>query len=88
MDNNQFSQSLFSDFCPSYDYENKLIDKAFELDSNYADNLDYDFFPSSALDGYNSNSYISGLLRALGFNVEQPPNTVGFQKPVPSDSFE
>lgn len=74
------------------DTEDALIGRILATDSNYKDNLDYDFFPSSS-DGYNSNSYVSGLLKAIG--VDQPPvpnqqvaPTPGAEKPVPTGCFK
>lgn len=73
------------------DTEDALIGRLFQADANYRDNLDYDFFPSQS-DGYNSNSYVTGLLQAVG--VERPPipnqstaPTPGADKPVPRACF-
>jgi RHS repeat-associated protein len=67
------------------------------LDRNYDDNLDYDLFPANdgersifvADDGYNSNSYVSGVLGAA--DIEAPnlsgANTPGYDKPVPVANF-
>lgn len=71
--------------------EDALIGRLFEADANYRDNLDYDFFPSSS-DGYNSNSYVAGLLQAIGVkNVPLPDQktapTPGAGKPVPAGCF-
>lgn len=65
-------------------------------DSAYNDKLDYDLFPAQEGqgsifvpdDGYNSNSFVSGLLGATGV---KPPsidtNLPGYDKPVPSRCF-
>ena len=45
--------------------EADLIDQVFEMDGNYGDDLNYDIFPEPGTDGYNSNSYLHGLLEAL-----------------------
>lgn len=73
------------------DTEDALISRLFQADANYRDNLDYDFFPGRS-DGYNSNSYLTGLLQAVG--IERPPipnqgtaPTPGAQKPVPRGCF-
>jgi len=68
------------------------------LDSNYSDNLDYDLFPANdgarsifiPDDGYNSNSYVSGLLDAAGIQIPKLPgvDTSGYDKPVPADEFK
>lgn len=48
--------------------------------------LDYDLFPGIS-DSYNSNSFVSGILRAAGYNDQDIPkpskNVPGFDKPVP-----
>lgn len=65
-------------------------------DGAYKDKLDYDLFPAKdgegnplvPDDGYNSNSYVSGLLRATGVT---PPKIdaylPGYDKPVPPRCF-
>jgi hypothetical protein len=47
----------------------------------------YDFFPDESENGNNSNSYISGLLNAIGHPMPQPPNTPGYEKPVMLNNF-
>jgi RHS repeat-associated protein len=66
-------------------------------DSGYGDWLDYDLYPEQpqnrsifwADDGYNSNSYIAGLLKAVG--VDPPEiegiNLPGYDVPVPRECF-
>jgi RHS repeat-associated protein len=88
MKHNNYSTSIYGSMCPSDDYEKEMIDRAFMLDSKFPDNLDYDFFPNGYMDGYNSNSYISGLTQAMGVPMAQPPSTPGFQKPVPLSAFK
>ena len=66
-------------------------------DANYNDDLDYDLFPAQdgqgsifvADDGYNSNSYVSGILEATGVEAPQIDgvNLPGYDKPVPSRCF-
>lgn len=53
----------------SYKNEDAFIKKLFELDSNYDDKADYDFFPDNTEEGNNSNSYVSGILKAAGANT-------------------
>ena len=65
-------------------------------DSAYNDKLEYDLFPAQAGqastfvadDGYNSNSFVSGLLGETGV---KPPsintNLPGYDKPVPQQCF-
>jgi RHS repeat-associated protein len=76
--------------------EDKFIDRLIGLDAKYGDNLDYDLFPANpqdqkwwrADDGYNSNSYTSGLLGASGAKAPRPPvSTPGWDKPVPQEHF-
>ena len=68
-----------------------------QADANYNDNLDYDLFPAKdgqgsffvADDGYNSNSFVSGILGATGAAAPRVPgvNLPGYEKPVPSECF-
>ena len=76
--------------------EDKFIDRLIGLDAKYADNLDYDLYPANpqdqkwwrADDGYNSNSYTSGLLGASGVLAPRlPVSTPGWDKPVPQEYF-
>jgi RHS repeat-associated protein len=87
MNGNVFSRSIFTMSCPSPEAEDRVISNFFQTDANYRDNLDYDFFPDSSENGNNSNSYISGLLNAVGHPMPQPPNTPGYEKPVTLDNF-
>lgn len=91
--------SIVADITPGQgDTENAMINRMFATDSNYNDGLDYDLFPStdpnagSANDGYNSNSYVYGLLGAMGAeNIPQSNQdtmpTPGADKPVPERCF-
>jgi|GEM_PF-2284390 len=87
---------LNNEFCIKNKYRfnsmNDLVDKLFELRTNYKKNnvkynysIEYDLRPSSNNDGYNSNSFTSGLLKAAGFyNIPTPNHLVpGWDKPVP-----
>jgi hypothetical protein len=68
-----------------------MIEQLFGADAAYQDDLDYDFFPGRRVEseGNNSNSYASGLLRAVGFqNFGRPPNTPGFNLPVTTGNFK
>lgn len=81
-----------------YRTESDFIDQLLANDANYGDHLDYDLFPATvgnerwwvADDGYNSNSYVSGLLLATDVRpLPQPTVTVpGYQKPVPKEYFQ
>jgi hypothetical protein len=76
--------------------EDAFIERLISSDSKYSDNLDYDLYPADrqnrkwwrADDGYNSNSYTSGLLGASGTQVKRPPvSTPGWDQPVPNENF-
>ena len=69
--------------------EEDLIDMIFELDGNYDDDLNYDIIPQAGTNGYNSNSYLHGLLIALEaeFNASWTVdlgglNFPGWEKPL------
>ncbi len=73
----------------SFKNEDEFIDKLFELDGNYDDKADYDFFPSSSEEGNNSNSYVSGILKAVGATPPTPTvSTPGYDKPLDKKEFE
>ena len=67
-------------------YYTNLFD---QLDSSYKDNLKYDLFPNlSNPIGYNSNSYVSGLLNAAGIvRPEIDLRLPGYNKPIPVENF-
>ena len=80
-----------------YKNENEFIEALLLNDSKYKDNLDYDLFPKKeadqkwyiADDGYNSNSYISGLLSSVGVKGIAPPvNAPGFLRPILQNHFK
>ena len=61
-----------------------------QLDAGYKDNLTYDLFPNlNNPAGYNSNSYVSGLLNAAGINPPQINDLTlpGYKKPIPAENF-
>ena len=69
--------NVYSRTCPlpnDIDNEDAFIDRLFELDGRYQDNIDYEWFPTRFSDGHNSNSYVNGLLRAslIGFFFSFP----------------
>ena len=76
--------------------EDAAISKLFELQSAYSNNIDYDLFPAIGgkqlwNDGYNSNSYTTGLLKAVGFDIPPLNNFLsmpGYDKPLPKINFE
>ncbi len=52
-------------------------------------NLDYEFMPIATTDGYNSNSFTKGLLKANNIQIPREPHhsVPGWNKPVPSSYF-
>jgi len=57
-------------------------------DSRYGDDLRYDLFPNLGQGGYNSNSFVSGLVQAtLGLPTIQLETFVGGEQPVPVSAF-
>jgi hypothetical protein len=74
--------------------EDAFINMMLKADREYPDDLNYDFLPHPAVPyrgvgpSYNSNSYIAGLLRAVGAGApELPVTTPGYNLPVPPRSF-
>lgn len=67
--------------------ERAVVDMLFAADARYSDQLDYDIVPFRWSDGYNSNSFIAGLLTATGWQVSRPGRVPGWDKPVPEDWF-
>ena len=64
-----------------------MIADLFEADANYQDNAPYKIRTKKK--GHNSNSYASGLLKAVGLD---PPDvksdTPGCNKPLPGVNFD
>ena len=57
-------------------------------DSRYDDDLKYDLFPSIGQGGYNSNSYVSGIVQATaGIPTIPMSRFVGGERPVPASEF-
>ena len=77
---------------PSGRTENELINDIFEAEKNFPHSLDYDFAPSVFAGtnvGYNSNSFISGLLDFLGLTVTSPPvRAPAYNRPVPPENYQ
>ena len=74
--------------------ENDVIADLFKTDENYRDNVDYDLCPENGEnvgrhgDGHNSNSFVAGLLEAVGLDTpEIKSNTPGYDKPLPKEHF-
>ena len=57
-------------------------------DRGYDDDLPYDAFPSIGFGGWNSNSFIAGIIRATAGTSTVPMATfVGGERPVPNGEF-
>ena len=67
--------------------EREVVEGLFAADAAYSDATDYDMVPFRWSSGYNSNSYISGLLAATGWTVARPPRVPGWEKPLPPEAF-
>jgi RHS repeat-associated protein len=84
--------------------DDDLINKLLTADAKYTDDLNYDFFPKNKTDedpdeddpGYNSNSYIAGILAFVGALPRQHPDDLfpgnrshpGWFKPLPPQHFQ
>lgn len=88
---------------PMYKSDQQFIDAIRNLDFYYKDKLTYNLFPQEGgdeSDGYNSNSYIRGLLEAVGAHFPNPQDVFqgingnqqvefpGWRKPVPEKEFK
>jgi hypothetical protein len=54
----------------------------------YQNNLNYDLNPQAGTDGYNSNSYVAGVIKAAGgvapaLNTNGQFQAPGYDKPIP-----
>jgi len=88
----------------SADQEDYYIAKLFQANKNYQNQLEYELFPQQNESGYNSNSYVSGILLATNLPVPELPSytqkttdgtvaipiykTPGYNKPVPAHNFD
>jgi hypothetical protein len=72
--------------------EDVIIHRLISLDENYRDDLAYCWDPQLGVNTYNSNSYISGLLRKAFLPTPLTPSTpsryLGWSKAVPSSEFD
>ena len=77
--------------------EDALIARIFQRNANYRNDLKYCLLPTPTDNNYNSNSYLAGLLRAVGLppptfpgNPRPPSYHIfpGWGKPVPQDKFQ
>jgi hypothetical protein len=62
--------------------ENTVISAMLAADASYGDGLQYELFPEANDNSYKSNSYISGILQAVGLPVPAI-NSVPWGVPVP-----
>ena len=67
--------------------EREVVERLFAADARYSDMTDYDMVPFRWSGGYNSNSYLSGLLAATGWEATKPPRVPGWTKPLPPSAF-
>jgi hypothetical protein len=69
--------------------EDAVIAKLLAADAAYKDNLPYAFFPASSSQAYNSNSYVAGILSAVGLTAPGLGVSVpGYDHPVPAAYFK
>ena len=87
-DKNTIDHTIENPFGNSVADDTKFIENLISRDSSYSDKSDYDIIPEIQ-DGYNSNSYTSGLLNSVGAKVPKlNGNSPGINKPIPSDNFK
>ncbi len=68
--------------------EGEFIERLFAADAAYQDDLDYDLFPGAfSGQGYNSKSYVEGLIKAAQGRSPAFGHTYGGWDPVPPGSF-
>jgi RHS repeat-associated protein len=74
---------------PGSQGEDAAINKLLTQDANYGDNLIYELYPDAGDGRYNSNGYVTGMLKAAGFAMIPCVNysTPGSEKPVPAKQF-
>jgi len=92
-----YSEKEFERLSYPMGFENELINRLFVLDDAYADNLDYECYPDKGEQEYNSNGYVSGLLKAAGITLPAFPADIGehwplygysgWDQPVPEEKF-
>ena len=79
-DINPLNKSWESSNLVSINQENSYIEKLFNANANYKNNLDYALFPNKNSSSYNSNSYTSGILEAVGITPPTlPKSTINAQ---------
>jgi len=75
--------------------EDEVISALLGAEDSYGDDVDYDLLPKTGddvgrfRDGYNSNSYVSGILKSVGLKPPEVESKVpGYDKPLPKEHFE
>ena len=68
--------------------EDAAIESLLQGDANYKDDAVYTFFPETQ-GGYNSNSYVAGILQAAGLHRPVFPLSMpGYVTPLPANYFQ
>ncbi|SFM92340.1 hypothetical protein, partial [Halopseudomonas yangmingensis] len=68
--------------------DSDFINRLLLAEAGYKPVFNYDFFPTYETEGYNSNSFIIGILEAVGASVTLPNVSLpGVEKPVPGWGF-
>lgn len=67
--------------------ERAVVEALFTTDARYGDSVSYDIVPFDWSDGFNSNSFVAGLLEVTGWEVERPGRVPGWEKPLPAEAF-
>ena len=84
--------SLYSPIStPPGETDTEFIEDLLDLSRSYTNQLPYSPMPSLG-NGYNSNSYVAGLLQAAGVATSKDPNiqpilAPGLEKPIPPNSL-
>ncbi len=61
--------------------ENQAINAMFAADRAYRDNANYDLYPGQGSDDLNSNSYVSGIMGAIGKDITNLDDRTGLDIP-------
>jgi len=86
---NVSSESVIEGVCPTVEIEDEYITRILESLGRFDNNrFDYTLIATTNRDGFNSNSFINGLLRSVGLTIQSPPNAPGYYNPVPSNAFK
>lgn len=68
--------------------DTQFINRLIKSANSYQNNLNYDLYPKAGTNGYNSNSYVSGVIKAAGdtppaLNANGEFQAPGYEKPIP-----